>query len=70
MRIQDEIDIELSGDSSEENVTKDIAKKEPADPKQNLQQLLQRQANFLKNCRQVKVRGMTRVFYLENDIIK
>ena len=48
----------MSGDSSEENVTKDLTKKETADPKQDLQQLLQRQANFLKNCRQVKVRRL------------
>ena len=58
--LQDEIDIELSGDSSEENATgsKDqVPKKESQDPKQSLQLLLQRQAKFLENCREVKVRG-------------
>ena len=57
--LQDEIDIELSGDSSEDNAagSKDqVPKKESQDPKQSLQLLLQRQAEFLENCREVKVR--------------
>ncbi len=55
--MQDEIDIELSGDSSEETAgnNKEIPKKENQDPKQSLQLLLQRQAKFLENCREVKV---------------
>ncbi len=58
---QDDIDIELSGDSSEESAggSKEHApKKESQDPKQSLHLLLQRQAKFLENCREVKVQKM------------
>ena len=58
---QDDIDIELSGDSSEETGgaggSKDqLPRKETQDPKQSVQVLLQRQAKFLESCREVKVR--------------
>ncbi|XP_053373271.1 transformation/transcription domain-associated protein-like isoform X1 [Mercenaria mercenaria] len=49
----DEIDIEL-GVASDETTQKESPKKEIQDPKQNLQTLLQRQAKFLENCREVK----------------
>ena len=53
---QDDIDMELATDSPEENaIPKEVVKREVSDPKQNLQLLLQRQAKFLENCRDVKV---------------
>ena len=48
--------MELATDSPEENaIPKEVVKREVSDPKQNLQLLLQRQAKFLENCRDVKV---------------
>jgi len=43
------------GVASDEGTQKESPKKEAQDPKQNLQTLLQRQAKFLENCREVKV---------------
>ena len=40
---------------SDENMGKENVPKCGHDPKQNLQQMLQRQANFIKTCRTVKV---------------
>ncbi|KAK6165821.1 hypothetical protein SNE40_022660 [Patella caerulea] len=53
-REEEEIDMELTGVSSDEGLSKDIGKKEPGDAKQSLQTQLQRQAKFLENCREVK----------------
>ncbi|XP_052224459.1 transformation/transcription domain-associated protein-like isoform X9 [Dreissena polymorpha] len=50
----EEIDIELSVGSEETPGVKESPKKECQDPKQNLVILLQRQAKFLENCREVK----------------
>ena len=48
--------MELGG---EETMGKEsVPKSEGHDPKQSLQQMLQRQANFLKTCRTVKVRSI------------
>ena len=47
---EDDIDMELPEDSPKAEV-----KRETTDPKHNLQVLLQRQAKFLENCRDVKV---------------
>ncbi|XP_053397984.1 uncharacterized protein LOC128556548 [Mercenaria mercenaria] len=49
----DEIDLEL-GVAADEATQKESPKKEIQDPKPNLQTLLQRQAKFLENCREVK----------------
>lgn len=51
----EEIDIELSGDSSE-SLPKEVPKRDgPQDPKQDLQLRLQQEAKFLETCREVKV---------------
>lgn len=56
---EEEIEIELSGVSSEDNSNKEsITKREAHDPKQNLQLTLQRHAKFLDTCREVKVRDV------------
>ncbi len=63
---QDDIDIELSGDSGEETASGSNAaggagtRREAQDPKQSLQLLLQRQAKFVESCREVKVRESVR----------
>ncbi|ESP00831.1 hypothetical protein LOTGIDRAFT_140419, partial [Lottia gigantea] len=51
---EDDIDMELTGVSSDEVLNKENDKKEYGDPKQSLQTQLQRQAKFLENCREVK----------------
>ncbi|XP_060086157.1 transformation/transcription domain-associated protein-like [Ylistrum balloti] len=51
---EEEIDMELSGVSSDENIPKEPPKKENQDPRQNINTLLQRQAKFLESCREVK----------------
>ena len=53
--LQEDIDIDLSSVSPDEGLSKDVPKKETEDPKQTLQTLLQRQAKFLENCREIKV---------------
>ncbi|XP_041366452.1 transformation/transcription domain-associated protein-like [Gigantopelta aegis] len=50
----EDIDIDLSSVSPDEGLSKDVPKKEMEDPKQTLQTLLQRQAKFLENCREIK----------------
>ena len=58
---EDEIDIELSGVSSEESSSKEaVPKKEPHDSKQNLQLTIQRHAKFLDMCREIKVGNIER----------
>ena len=52
---EDEIDIEMSGVSSEDNSKETLPKREPHDAKQNLQLTIQRHAKFLDSCRDVKV---------------
>ncbi|XP_033761645.1 transformation/transcription domain-associated protein-like [Pecten maximus] len=51
---EEEIDMELSGVSSDESIPKEPPKKENLDPRQNINTLLQRQAKFLESCREVK----------------
>ncbi|KAJ8314001.1 hypothetical protein KUTeg_008562 [Tegillarca granosa] len=51
---EEEIDMELSGVSSDENIPKEPPKKDSQEPKQNLSTLLQRQAKFLDGCREVR----------------
>ncbi|XP_048245320.1 transformation/transcription domain-associated protein-like isoform X4 [Haliotis rufescens] len=51
---EEEIDMELSGVSSDEALSKDAPKRDPQDPKHSLQTLLQREAKFLESCREVK----------------
>jgi hypothetical protein len=47
--------MELSGVSPDGSGVKEAPKKDGQDPKHNLQTLLQRQAKFLENCREVRV---------------
>lgn len=54
--LQEEIDMELGGVSSDDNTSsKEPPKKELQEPKQSINTLLQRQAKFLEGCREVKV---------------
>ncbi|KAL3832377.1 hypothetical protein ACJMK2_024027 [Sinanodonta woodiana] len=51
---EDDIDMDLPGVSPEGTLPKESPKRDCQDPKQNLQTLLQRQAKFLENCREIK----------------
>ncbi|XP_076072619.1 transformation/transcription domain-associated protein-like isoform X5 [Mytilus galloprovincialis] len=51
---EEEIEMELSGVTSDDNCSKEPPKKETHDQKQNINTLLQRQAKFLESCREVK----------------
>ncbi|KAL5007444.1 hypothetical protein ScPMuIL_016250 [Solemya velum] len=51
---EDDIDLDLTGASSDESTAKETPTQDLQDPRQSLQTLLQMQAKFLEKCRDVK----------------